>query len=152
MNEATGHLDFAEFAKMVGLTPSETMEQFRELTQTGHVRKVGSGFGLTEKGRAALKVLNRVPEGSEFEFYLEIGKPTGLRAGNPLEFYEIAQKIDPSSLEFHTYREDFETWALNALANEALAGELTKTREDGLKGEALRSAIAGIIESMYNLP
>ncbi|HII85720.1 TPA: hypothetical protein HA273_03935, partial [Candidatus Bathyarchaeota archaeon] len=40
MNESTGHVTFNEFANMVGLTQSETLEKLHELAETGHVRKV----------------------------------------------------------------------------------------------------------------
>src|SRR3990170_3528132 len=149
MNEAAGRLDFNEFAKMVGLTPSATMDTLKELANTGHVRKVGGGYGLTEKGKAVLKAVTRVPEGAEFVFYTGIGQPTGLSAASPKEFYEAAKKVDVSSLEFHLSRGDFENWVLALLKDDALAIDLENLRRGELKGESLREKLASAIESRY---
>jgi predicted transcriptional regulator len=55
MNEATGHVNFSEFSNMVNLQPNETITVLRELAKTGHLRKVGNGYAITEKGKTALK-------------------------------------------------------------------------------------------------
>jgi len=152
MNDATGRLDFNEFARMVDLSPNETMAQLSELTKTGHLRRVGNGYGIAEKGKAALRALIPVPVGAEFEFYIGVGKPSGFSAANLVEFYEIIKRIDAASLEFHVYRKDFEMWARNTLGNPAFAEEFANMERTGLKGEALRSAITKSVESKYNLP
>lgn len=149
MSEATGRMDFNEFASMVGLTPSETMGALRELAKTGHARTVGGGYGLTEKGKAILKAEARVPEGTEFNFFTEIGQPTGFSAASPRDFYEIAKKVDASSLEFHLHRGDFKNWVQAVLKDEILANELENVKQSEVKGEDLRERIASAIESHY---
>jgi len=151
MSEATGHVDFKAFANMADLQPNEAMAILRELAKTGHLKKVGSGYGLTEKGKTTLKVLNSVPSGSKFEFYFEIGKPTGHSAATPMEFYEIIWRINTSSLEFHLCRKDFEMWARNTLGNSVFADELAGMERIRLSGETLRSAMIKTFESVYSL-
>ena len=152
MNEATGHLDFTEFANMAGLPPSEAMTALRELAKTGHLRKVGGGYGLTDTGKSTLRALVPVPAGTEFQFYFEIGKPTGDCAATPIEFFEIIQRIDVSSLEFHFFRGDFKNWAYAVLNNPPFAEQLASNDEKSLSGQALRDAILKALESAYNLP
>ena len=152
MNESTGHVTFNEFANMVGLTQSETLEKLHELAETGHVRKVGNGYGLTEMGRGALKALTPVNQGSEFEFYIAIGRSLGSCASNPIEFYEIVKRIDVTSLEFHMSRKDFENWVRSSLDNSAFADELANLQGTGVCGEGLRSAIIKAFETAYCLP
>jgi predicted transcriptional regulator len=151
MNEATGHVDFSEFSNMVNLQPNETMTVLRELAKTGHLRKVGSGYALTEKGKTAFKALIPVPAGEKFEFYLEIGRPAGNSAATPIEFYEIIKEISTTSLEFHVCRKDFEMWARKTLDNAAFAQALAGIDEVGLLGEELRNAITKAFELTYNL-
>jgi len=151
MTEATGHVGFSEFSNMVNLQPNETMTVLRELAKTGHLRKVGNGYALTEKGKIALKALIPVPAGEKFEFYLEIGRPAGNSAATPIEFYEIIKEISTTSLEFHVCRKDFETWARKTLDNAAFAQALAGIEEIGLLGEELRNAITKAFESTYNL-
>ena len=151
MSEATGHVDFAEFAKMVELSPSETLDTLKELTTTGHVRKVGGGYGLTEKGKTVLRATTRVSQGSEFNFYNEIGQPTGLSAASPKDFYEVTKKVDASSLEFHLYRGDFENWTRSTLGNAAFADDLVNVKSTELKGEDLRAQLLKAMEARYSL-
>lgn len=51
------------------------------------------------------------------------------------------KEIDSQSLEFHLYREDFQRWIRDVLANEELAEELHKITRLNLKGESLRTKI-----------
>ena len=55
MNEATNRMDLNMFAEAVDLTPNQALAEVQELAKEGFLRKVGGGFGLTEKGRNALK-------------------------------------------------------------------------------------------------
>ena len=151
MSEVTGRVDLNEFAKIVGLSAGETMEHLRELEKSGHVRKAGSGYGLTQKGKAVLKASVPVAAGAEFEFYFEVGKPSGLSAASPLEFYEIIKRIDTSCLTFHTHRKDFEMWARNTLRNLTFAEALVNIEKADLTGEDLRSAMKNVVESEYSL-
>src|SRR3989304_2355499 len=101
MNEATSRLDLNEFARMVGLNPSQTIERLQELVKAGLVRKVGGGYGMAEKGKAILKAFGLVPRDMEFHFYTGIGQPTGFAAKSLKDFYEIVKQVAIDSLEFH---------------------------------------------------
>ena len=68
MNEATNRMDMNMFAQAVNLTPNQTMTEVQELAKEGFLRKVGGGFGLTEKGRTALKDVHTCFQRDEFSF------------------------------------------------------------------------------------
>ena len=55
MNEATNRMDLTMFAQAVNLNPNQAIAEVQELAKEGFLRKVGGGFGLTEKGKNALK-------------------------------------------------------------------------------------------------
>ena len=55
MNEATNRMDLNMFAEAVNLTPNQAIAEVQELAKEGFLRKVGGGFGLTEKGRNTIK-------------------------------------------------------------------------------------------------
>jgi len=151
MSEVTGRLDLNEFARMVGLTPNQTVEQMQELLTADFVRKVGGGYGITEAGREMLKVFAPVPDGMEFHFYVAIGYPTSFSAKSLFEFYEVAKKIAVESLMFHLYRDDFENWVRTALNDAAFAEELAELKKTERKGEKLRKAILKATETQYGL-
>jgi len=94
MNTITNRVSWNEFTEMVGLTPSQTTQALQELKKEGFVKKVNQGYSLTEKGRIALKTLNKVPEDMEFHFYTGIGQYTGLSAKSLKDFYELTKKVD----------------------------------------------------------
>jgi predicted transcriptional regulator len=151
MSEVTGRMDMSQFACRIGLTSSKTIEKVQELVKAGFVKKIGSDYCITEKGKNALKAETPVPAGKEFYFYSGIGVPTGLSASSIRDFYELAKLVDAVSLEFHLYREDFENW-LRSVVNEApFADELLEIRKSELKGENLRKEIIRAAEARYAL-
>jgi DNA-binding Lrp family transcriptional regulator len=149
MNEVTSRLDLNEFARMVGLTPKQTVEHMQELVKAGLVRKVGNGYGITEKGRTALRAFMQVPKGMEFQFYSGIGQPAGFAAKSLKEFYETVKQIAVDSLEFHLYRGDFENWVRAVFKDAAFADEFKNMEKVQLKGEALRKEIIKAAEARY---
>ena len=149
MNEATSRMNLNEFARMVGLNPNQTIDHMQELVKAGLVRKAGSGYGITEKGRATLKAFTPVPRDMEFQFYTEIGKPTGFAAKSLKDFYEIVKQVTIDSLEFHLYRGDFENWIRTACNDAAFADELASMKKAQLKGENLRKEIIKATEARY---
>ncbi len=151
MSEVTGRMDMNQFARIVGLTPSQTMEQVQELVKSGFVKKVGSGYGITEKGKNALKAITAVAAIMEFHFYNGIGQPTGLSAASIKNFYELIKKVDTSSLEFHLYRGDFENWLRTAVNDATFADELADMKKSDLKGEKLRKELAKAAETRYSI-
>ena len=150
MNEVTHRMDLNEFARMVGLTTDEATKQIQELAKKGYLRKQGTGYAITEKGKSALKVQTHVPDGLEFKFFTAVGQPTGGVARSLKQFYEAVKTIDAASLEFHLYRKDFENWLQAVLKDEVLVGELENVRLGELKGESLRKRIEWVIETRYD--
>jgi hypothetical protein len=151
MSEVTGRLDLNEFARMVGLTPNQTLGCMQELLKADFLKKVGAGYGITDAGRATLKAFTPVQAGMEFHFYMEIGQPTNFAAKSFLDFYGIVKQVNAASLEFHLHRGDFENWAREALNDAAFAEELAKLKKPRLKGERLRKAIIKAAEAKYGL-
>jgi predicted transcriptional regulator len=149
MNEVTSRLDLNAFAQMVGLNPTQTIEHVKELVNAGLVRKVGGGYGITEKGKAILKAIAPVPKDMAFHFYTGIGQPTGFSAESLKELYEIIKRVAVGSVEFHLYRGDFENWIKGVFKDEALADELAKLKSAELKGEMLRKEIVTSIAAKY---
>ena len=82
LSEATSRMDINMFAKKVSLDPNQTIQQVQELAKEGFLQKVGNGFGITVKGKAALKAFVPVPEGMGFHFYNGIDQPTDLTRKN----------------------------------------------------------------------
>jgi predicted transcriptional regulator len=149
ISEAVSRMNLNEFAQMVGLNPNQAMEHMQELAKAGFLRKAGGGYGVTEKGKVALKAFAPVPEDNEFIFYVGIGQPTGLQARTIKDFYEMVKQVDMASLEFHLYRGDFENWIRSACNDAAFADELANMKQAQLKGEALRAEITRTAEARY---
>jgi DNA-binding Lrp family transcriptional regulator len=151
MNEVTSRMDLNAFAQMVGLNPNQTIEHVKELVNAGLVKKVGGGYGITEKGKATLKAITPVPKDMAFHFYTDVGHPTGFSAESLKEFYEIVKRVTIESVEFHLYRGDFENWIKAAFKDAALADKLASLKSSGLKGEELRTGIVAAIAAEYSI-
>jgi len=149
MSEVTSRIDMNAFAEMVGLNPSQTVERMQDLVNSGFIRKVGGGYGITEKGKAILKAIKPVPKDTAFHFYTGFGQPTGFSAESLKDFYEIVKRAAAESLDFHLYRGDFENWSKNALKDAILADELASLKNATLKGEELRQRILKAIAARY---
>jgi DNA-binding Lrp family transcriptional regulator len=149
MSEVTRRIDMNAFAQMVGLNPHHIIERMQELVNEGLVRKVGGGYGITEKGKAILQAVTPVPKDAAFHFYTAIGQPTGFSAESLKDFYEIVKRVAAESLDFHLYRGDFENWIKNALKDVTLADELASLKSAVLKGEELRQKILKAIATRY---
>ena len=149
MSEVTSRMDMNSFAKIVDLNPSQTVERMQDLAKSGFIRKVGTGYGITEKGKAILKAITPVPKDTAFHFYTDFGQPTGFSAESLKDFYEIVKRVDTESLDFHLYRGDFENWIRNALKDLVLTDELISLKKETLKGEELRQRILMSIAKRY---
>ena len=149
MNEVTSRTDLNGFAQMVGLTPTQTIEQIQELLNEGFVRKSGGGYGITEKGKSAIKAFAQVPDEANFHFYTGMGQPTEFKAGSIQSFYAAVKQVPAESLAFHLSRGDFENWMRGEIQDAALADELAKIKSAGSEGEALRKELLDVIEAQY---
>ena len=149
MNEITSRIDMNAFAQMVGLNPNQTIEQVKGLVNAGLVKKVNSGYGITEKGKAVLKAIAPLPKETAFHFYTDIGQPTGFSAESLKELYEIIKRVAVGSVEFHLYRGDFENWIKAVFKDAALADEFASLKSANVKGEDLRKEIITAIAEKY---
>jgi len=149
MNEITSRIDMNAFAQMVGLNPNQTIEQVKGLVNAGLVKKVNSGYGITEKGKAVLKAIAPLPKETAFHFYTGIGQPTGFSAESLKELYEIIKRVAVGSVEFHLYRGDFENWIKAVFKDAALADEFASLKSANVKGEDLRKEIITAISAKY---
>ena len=151
MSEATSRMDINMFAKKVNLNPNQTIQRIQELATEGFLQKVGNGFGITERGKVALKVFTPTPEEMAFHFYNGLNQPTDLTARSIAELYSIIKKVNVNSLEFHLYRGDFETWLKEACKDPEAAKEIGDIKATDIKGENLRVRLLEALDSKYGL-
>ena len=151
MIEATSRMDLNSFAQRVNLTPNQTIQQIQELAKEGFLQKIGGGYGITEKGKAALKAYAPVPQDMGFHFYSGIDQPTNLTSQTLTEFFKIIKQVNVDSLEFHLYRGDFENWIKEACQDPKLANEIGEIKNDDLKGEELRVKLLKLLDTKYSI-
>ena len=149
MSEITSRVDMHTFAQKVGINTSQTLQCMQELVNSGFIKKVGSGYGITKKGQIILKTIRPLQKENEFHFYTGLGKPTGFSAESLKGFYEIVKRVAPESLDFHLYRADFENWIKATLKDAILTEELANLKVEALKGEELRQRILKAIAARY---
>jgi hypothetical protein len=151
MNEATNRMDLSMFAQAVNLNQNQAISEVQELAKEGFLRKVGGGFGLTEKGKNAIKAYVSVSAELGFNFYMDVDKPLGLSALSLDEFYRTIKQVGSDSLEFHLYRGDFEKWLQEVCKDEDLAKSFGTSKAQELKGEDLRKALLQAIDAKYGV-
>jgi predicted transcriptional regulator len=151
LSEATSRMDINMFANKVNLDPNQTIQKVQELAKEGFLQKVGSGFGITAKGKAALKAFVPVPEGMGFHFYNGVDQPTDITAKTLREFHEDIKKVSVDSLEFHIYRGDFENWLKDACKESEFAQEVGVVKDADLKGEELRAELLKVLDAKYGI-
>lgn len=151
MSEMTQRIDTNEFARKLELAPAELMQHMQQMAKEGLLRKAGGGFGLTDKGRLALKAEAPLAPNMRFHFYKAIDQPTGASAGSVKEFYDIVLETDVVSLEFHLCRGDFENWFSGAIGDASFSAELAKLKKRNLTDEDLRKTIVKALENRYSV-
>ena len=149
MSEATSRMDLNMFAKKVNLNPNQTIQQIQELAKGGFLQRIGNGYGITEKGKAAIKAFTPVPEEMGFHFYYGINQPADLTSKTLEEFYKAIKQVSAGSLEFHLYRGDFENWLKEACKEPELADKIGGIKVAGLKGEDLRAELLKVLDAKY---
>ncbi len=149
MSEATGRMDINTFAKKINMDPAQTIQQIQELAKEGFLQKIGNGFGITDKGKGALKAFTTIPEEMGFRFYYGIDQPAGLTANSLGDFYKIIKQISVDSLEFHLYRGDFEAWLKGACKETELAEEFESIKTSSAKGEELKKELLNVLDTEY---
>jgi predicted transcriptional regulator len=151
MCQVTTKMDMTLFAQKADQTPSDAMANVQALVQGGYVRKSGSGYGVTEKGKTAIKAFTQVADDKAFIFYTQVGNPTVFLAKSPADFYNIVGQISADSLDFHSTRGDFENWVRNVLAEAELAERIGCFRIAEIKGEELRKVLLKVFEEKFDL-
>lgn len=151
MNEATNRMDLNSFAQAVNLNPNQAIEQVHLLAEEGFLRKVGSGYCLTEKGKNSLKITQNTGVDKSFQFYVDVDKPLGFSAQSLEEFYRSIKHVCSDSLEFHLYRLDFEKWLNDVLLDSELAEKAASLKIAELHGEELRKALLKAIDDKYGV-
>jgi predicted transcriptional regulator len=151
LSEATSRMDINMFAKKVNLDPNQTIQEVQNLAKEGFLQKVGNGFGITAKGKSALKAFVPVPEGMGFLFYNGFDQPTDITAKTLWEFYADVKQISVDSLEFHLYRGDFENWLKDACKEPEFAQEVGVVKDTDLYGEELRAELLKVLDTKYGI-
>ncbi len=151
MHEATGRMDINVFSQAVGLTPEQTIEQVHLLAESGFLKKVGSGYCLTDKGKNVFKIEVQVPAEKGFKFYDGYDQPSGVTAGSIEEFYNAIKTASWDALDFHLYHGDFEKWIEEVLNDKELASEVDELEGYGLTEEKLREALLKAIDDHYGV-
>ena len=96
--------------------------------------------------KASSRALDTVPSERAFYFYSEIGKPLGIIASSLKEFGAVIKSLEPSSIEFHLRRGDFEKW-VHMLGDGELATSLAKLGEGSLRAEKLRAELVRVVQT-----
>ena len=148
--EATSRMDVNTFAQKVNLTQDQTVHLIQELAKEGFLQKVGGGYGITKKGKAALKVFMPVPN-MGFHFYYGMNQPSDFAAESLEQFYGVIKKISTESLEFHLYRGDFENWLKEACKEPELASAFEGVKAADLKSEELRKELLKTLDAKYGI-
>jgi len=149
--EATTRMDINMFAGKVNLTPDQTIHVIQELAKEGFLQKVGGGYGVTKKGKAALKAFTPVPKDTGFQFYYGINQPSNFTAESLEQFYRLIKEISAESLEFHFYRGDFGNWLKEACKDPELASAFEGVKAADLKGEELRKELLKLLDAKYGM-
>jgi alpha-amylase len=72
---------------------------------------------------------------------------TGIRAWSLMGFLGAVQEVDPSLIEFHNRRGDFEKWASLSLRDEDFAKQLERLRLSGVQGKELRKSLIDVVRA-----
>ena len=151
MSEATSRMDLNMFAQKVNLSAVEATQVIQELSRKGFLQRVGSGYGITEKGKAAIRAYAHVPAEKSFQFYSGVDFPLGFSAQTIEEFYRISKQIYSDSLEFHLFRGDFEKWFSEVVKDSEMANAIDGLKISNLKGELLRKELLKTINAKYSI-
>jgi len=149
--EATGHMDLKGFADKVNLSPNQALHQIQELAKDGFLQRVGAGYGVTQKGKAALKAFKPVAKDNEFRFYYGLDNSSDHAAESLAQFYSAIKQVRVDSLEFHLYRSDFQNWLRDVCKEPDVADEFDRVAVSGLKGEALRAELTKTLDAKYGV-
>jgi hypothetical protein len=147
-----------EIAKRAGLAFPSVMMHVIGLTRMGYASIPEKGlYVITANGKEVLglpevtnqkagEILGYQPMEKSFHFYADVGKPLNIYATSLGDFCDKIVKVDPSSVEFHIARGDFEAW-FNGLGDAELARKILLVREEKIVGEDLQRRFLEIVRN-----
>jgi DNA-binding transcriptional ArsR family regulator len=150
----------ADIAQQIKEEPRMVTMHLLGLIRMGYVATAEKGkYALTAKAKqpvatpqtskeAAEAILSYKAHEGAFNFYSDIGKPLNMHAHTLRDFANKIEKIDISSVQFHTGRGDFEAW-FKGIGDLELAKEAASLKQKGLTGEKLREQLHEIVEKRY---
>ena len=94
------------------------------------------------------RILRSLPADKAFYFFTSIGNYTGENAASLEEFVKKIPGANVRSLEFHFYRDDFETWIAETLEDNVLANKIRQLKALRPIGMDLRDRLY-LIASKY---
>ena len=97
----------------------------------------------------ATNALRIVTPDKAFHFYREIGQPLGAASRSLDEFATIVNGIDPSSIEFHVGRGDFEGW-FKMLGDRSLADQVAALRGKDISPDELGVKLSSMVRTRLN--
>jgi hypothetical protein len=109
--------------------------------------KQALGLPATDKEKATA-ILAYIPHNGAFSFYIDIGKPLNLHAHGLRDFANKIQKVDLTSIEFHSKRGDFEAW-FTGLGDAEITKKITLLKQKNVMGEDLRKQLHDIVQQRY---
>jgi hypothetical protein len=145
-------------AKEAGKEFPSVMMHIIGLTRMGYTTSPEKGlYVLTEKGKKALGIpeinsestrtlLADKPDDKAFNFYVGLGKPSGLKACGLQDFCDKIPQVNSDSIDFHMSRGDFEAW-FAGLGDVELAKKTALLKQKKMVGEELRSRLQEIVKN-----
>lgn len=148
-----------EIVETTGLGFSSLISHLQHLVKAGYVSTPKRGFyAITADGkkkigttsadrRRASAILRPVSLEKAFRFCRRIDEYLGVYANSLDDFRRKVQAVDLSSIEFHLFRKDFESWIKDGLGDSELASRIGVIRSMDLSGERLRQRLYETVES-----
>jgi hypothetical protein len=105
--------------------------------------------GSLSHNPAVHRMLRTVSEQEGFHFCVDIDRPTEKTAHNLAEFISIIKTVEPTSIEFHLKRGDFENWFAKIIGDNTLSARTAKIGKDK-NGEELRNTVSNVVTKRYD--
>ena len=97
-----------------------------------------------------LNLLDTVPSEYAFQFFIELGKNTGITANSMAEFAKKLQMIPIQSVTFHFQRQDFQKWFKNIIGDEELVKRINEINIWVHNDEGLRKELSKTVQNRIN--
>jgi hypothetical protein len=94
-----------------------------------------------------LNLLKTVPFENAFQFFIELGKNTGITASSTVEFAEKLQIIPIQSVTFHFQRQDFQRWLKITIGDEEIAKRIDQINVWTHDDENLRKELSETVQN-----